>query len=296
MCPKHVRPEDLVVTKMVDGRLQERRPRRPKHTVTSVDMDIIPYDDVNETTFDDDFREKRLLRPAGDVVLDFISAVRNDPARRQKEFFAGLADTCINLARNMVEEHLARNSASSADEATAAIAPTINEAIDELQTGKSTKDQYDAALALVGFAKGESSSAVGDNNASATPQPNESGPQSNEPVVVESNDIAPASVSADDKDIPAVAPTPAIKDDGAAPEESAVLEPRPTLPPTRMSPRSTKTRTRATRASQAAVSDNEVITRSTPNITRKSKRSRAVSEDQANDSERAQKCQNTTSD
>lgn len=159
MCPKHVRPEDLVITKMVDGRLQERRPRRPKHTVTSVDFDIIPYDDVNESTFDDDFRERRQLRAAGDVVLDFISTVHNDSARRQKDFFAGLTDTCINLTRNMVEEHLARNSASSADEATAAIAPAINEAIENLQSGKSTKDQYDAALTLVGFAKGDSSSA-----------------------------------------------------------------------------------------------------------------------------------------
>jgi hypothetical protein len=168
MCPKHIRPDDLVITKMVDGRLQERRPRRPKHTVTSVDFDIIPYDDVNETTFDDDFREKRQLRAAGDVILDFISAVRNDTGRRQKEFFAGLTDTCINLAKNMVEEHLARNSASSAGEATAAIAPTINEAIENLQNGKSTKDQYDAALTLVGFAKGESSSAAGEDTTSAT--------------------------------------------------------------------------------------------------------------------------------
>ncbi|KAJ5900692.1 uncharacterized protein N7473_004762 [Penicillium subrubescens] len=159
MCPKHVRPEDLVITKMVDGRLQERRPRRPKHTVTSVDFDIIPYDDVNESTFDDDFREKRQLREAGDVILDFISAVQDDSARRQKNFFAGLTDTCLNLTKNMVEEHLARNSASSADEATAAIAPAINEAIENLQSGKSTKDQYDAALTLVGFAKGDSTSA-----------------------------------------------------------------------------------------------------------------------------------------
>jgi hypothetical protein len=164
MCPKHVLPDELIVTKMVDGRLQERRPRRPKHTVASVDVDPIPYDDVNETTFDDDFREKRHLLPAGDMILDFISAVRNDPSRQQKEFFAGLANTCINLARNMVEERLAQNSTISADEITASIAPSINEAIDNLQTGKSTKDQYDAALTLVGFAKGESSPPVGDNN------------------------------------------------------------------------------------------------------------------------------------
>lgn len=144
---------------MVDGRLQERRPRRAKHTVTSVDFDIIPYDDVNESTFDEDFREKRQLREAGDVILDFISAVHDDNARRQKDFFAGLTDTCLNLTKNMVEEHLARNSASSAEEATAVIASTINEAIENLQTGKSTKDQYDAALTLVGFAKGDSTSA-----------------------------------------------------------------------------------------------------------------------------------------
>lgn len=143
---------------MVDGRLQERRVRRPKHTIASVDVDPIPYDDVNETTFDDDFREDRHMLPAGDFVLDFISAVRNDRSRQSKEFFSGLAETCLNLTRSLVEERLAENSGVSAEEVTASIASRITEAIENLQTGKSSKDQYDAALTLVGFSKGESNS------------------------------------------------------------------------------------------------------------------------------------------
>ncbi|CEJ58177.1 hypothetical protein PMG11_06843 [Penicillium brasilianum] len=249
MCPKHVTPDDMIVTKMVDGWVQERRVRRPKNTVASVDVDPIPYDDVNETTFDDDFREKRHLLPGGDMILDFISAVRNDHVRQQREFFTGLANTCINLARNMVEERLAQNSTLSADEITAQIAPSINEAIEDLQTGKSTKDQFDAALALVGFAKGDSSAPVGD---AMTSQLNESCLQSNEA----------------DKEVTAAAPTPAIKDYSTAPSESAVLEPRPiSSPPTRKSPRGT----------------------------RKSKRSRAVSEEPAARNERASKRQHTES-
>jgi hypothetical protein len=249
MCPKHVTPDDMIVTKMVDGRVQERRVRRPKNTVASVDVDPIPYDDVNETTFDDDFREKRHLLPGGDMILDFISAVRNDHVRQQREFFTGLANTCINLARNMVEERLAQNSTLSADEITTQIAPSINEAIEDLQTGKSTKDQFDAALALVGFAKGDSSAPVGD---ALTSQLNESCLQSNEA----------------DKEATAAAPTPAIKDDSTASSESAVLEPRPiSSPPARKSPRGT----------------------------RKSKRSRAVSEEPAARNERASKRQHTES-
>lgn len=153
MCPRHIRPDEAIVTKMVDGRLQERRVRRPKHTVASIDIEPIPYDDVNESTFDDDFRESRHMLPAGDIVLDFISAVRQRTARQNKEFFAGITETCLNLTRSLVEERLAQTSTASAKEVTASIAPQITEAVENLQTGKSSKGDYDAALSLVGLSK-----------------------------------------------------------------------------------------------------------------------------------------------
>ncbi|EPS32853.1 hypothetical protein PDE_07814 [Penicillium oxalicum 114-2] len=131
MCPKHVLPDELLVTKMVDGKMQERRPRRPKHTVATVDVEPAPYEDVNETTFDDDFREKRHLLPAGDIVLDFISAVRHDSSRQQQDFFAGLTQTCLAYARSLVEERLAQSS------------------------NQASREEYDAAVALMGFARGD---------------------------------------------------------------------------------------------------------------------------------------------
>ena len=72
-------------------------------TVATVDVEPAPYEDVNETTFDDDFREKRHLLPAGDIVLDFISAVRHDSSRQQQDFFAGLTQTCLAYARSLAE-------------------------------------------------------------------------------------------------------------------------------------------------------------------------------------------------
>ncbi|KAJ5159619.1 uncharacterized protein N7482_006623 [Penicillium canariense] len=296
MCPNHVRPDDMVVTKMVDGRLQERRVRRPKHTVASVDVEPIPYDDAHETTFDDDFREKRHLLPAGDLVLDFISAVHNDSGRQQKAFFAGLANTCINLARNMVEERLQENSSISANEITAKLAPSINEAIDNLQTGKMTKDQYDAALTLVGFAKAEKIPTVGDNDATISSHPNESSAKSDDPPVVAPLEVSPPSILTGDTETVAAAPSPAIKA-GTDPKEPVISIPRHTSPPlSRKNPKSPRTRSRAFRVSQAAVSDNEFITRSTPKSTRKSKRSRAASEAPVEDKERAQKRRHTDSD
>ncbi|KAJ5488662.1 hypothetical protein N7539_003552 [Penicillium diatomitis] len=164
---QHVLPDELVVTKMVNGKMQERRPRRPKNaTVASVDVEPAPYEDVNETTFDDDFREKRHLLPAGDLVLDFISAVRHDSSRRRQDYFTELTRTCMDYARGLVEERLAQSSNQSADEITASIAPKIKEAIGNLQSGQASKDQYDAAVALMGFAKGDDSSASVDGSSS----------------------------------------------------------------------------------------------------------------------------------
>ncbi|KAJ5083534.1 hypothetical protein N7456_012961 [Penicillium angulare] len=76
MCPNHLSPDDMIATKIIDGQVQERRVRRPKK-VNVIDLDILPQSD-NESTFDDEWRESRIRVPAGDVVMDFVKAVKSD--------------------------------------------------------------------------------------------------------------------------------------------------------------------------------------------------------------------------
>ncbi|KAJ5122330.1 hypothetical protein N7526_009267 [Penicillium atrosanguineum] len=110
MCPNHVRSDEMIVSKMVDGRLQERRVRRPKNCV-AVDVDILTTDDPRETTFDEDWREKRARLPAGDIVLDFVGVVRDKKQQREREYFDNVAKTAMAVARQLTREHL-----SSADQ------------------------------------------------------------------------------------------------------------------------------------------------------------------------------------
>ncbi|KAJ5677962.1 uncharacterized protein N7477_003595 [Penicillium maclennaniae] len=145
MCPNHVRSDEMIVSKMVEGRLQERRVRRPKNCV-AVDVDILTTDDPRETTFDEDWREKRARLPAGDIVLDFVGVVREKKQQREREYFDNVAKTAITIARQLTKEHLSSMSASSdAGELPVELEHQIKNAIESMRTGTVPEEQFDAA-------------------------------------------------------------------------------------------------------------------------------------------------------
>lgn len=144
MCPRHVRPDDLVMSKVVDGHLQERRARRPQKQIAS-DLDIVTTDDFRETNFDDDWRESRGRLPAGDIILDFITSVKEKKENRQREFCNQLRSAAINYVKHLVQDH----------EASERIASDITTAIENIRTGQVPSEHYDAACLLLDLAKGE---------------------------------------------------------------------------------------------------------------------------------------------
>ncbi|KAJ5690646.1 hypothetical protein N7462_005038 [Penicillium macrosclerotiorum] len=289
MCPNHVRPDEFVKVKMVDGRPQERRVRRPKDGLAAIDNEPAPYDDVNESTFHEAFRQQRDLLPAGDMVMDFISHVKNDTRHRESEFYGAVANVCIDMTKMMAEERL--GDGPQAAKLIADLVPSIHGMIDNIKSGKVTGDEYSAASTLIGLSKGDADPVVGHNDppGSTSSSNNESGPKADNPTVAkESPNAFVSATPALEKMTTIAASSPAIQA-ASVPGESASLDPRhPSPSPVRRSPRSPKPRTRTTRNSQAADPDKEIGTRSTSKPTKK-KRPRAGSEVSASEDERAQK-------
>ncbi|KAJ5239219.1 hypothetical protein N7468_003838 [Penicillium chermesinum] len=106
MCPNHVTPADLVVHKVVDGKVQVRRPRRPRN-FSLVDVEVKPTDE-DEMVFSDEFSEARLRLAPGDLMLDFISAVKRDRQRVEQESIARLTARLVQLGSAWVAEMLER--------------------------------------------------------------------------------------------------------------------------------------------------------------------------------------------
>lgn len=170
MCPNHIRPDDLIMSKMVDGRLQERRVRRPKNLVT-VDADVLTTDDFRETNFDEDWRETRARLPAGDLIMDFVTAVKQERSNREREFFDNVTSAALNVAKEMTKEHLTNMGVSSNENAIPKqLASGITSAVENLRTRAIHSEEYDAASVLLGLAQSEPTPTVGDPPATVSSQ------------------------------------------------------------------------------------------------------------------------------
>lgn len=190
MCPNHVRPTEMIVSKVVEGRLQKRRVRRPKNTVSSVDIDILASDDPGETSFDDDWREKRFHLPVGDVVMSFVSAVHENNRRREHDYFERIQKTAVNVARQLTLEHFSTApNATSSQAIPASLEQNINTAIQNIKSGEIPNEQYDAASALLGLSQGQSNIVPDDQTATDSPQPSSAtDPKPDETAVAEASE------------------------------------------------------------------------------------------------------------
>lgn len=336
MCPNHVRPDEMIVSKMVDGRVQERRVRRPK-TCFTVDVDVLTTDDSEETSFDDDWREKRARLPAGDIVMDFVNAVRQKNSRREREYFKSVASTAISVAKQLTKEHLDNIGVPSEGAAVPTqLAQSITSAIENMRTGDITNGQYDAAAALLGLTQaapapmvGETPAAVLSENIAPGSQPNEAPAQdsshnvtttsqagetatadasqhvalesqTNEPTGQASSQNITTASQAGEEIAPATIPT---TEADSRPEEATALVSRHTSRSrTRRTSATPKASPRTRFKSQSALSDGDIppqprASGSKEATTLKKKRSRAESEaSSSEDNEPEQKRQHTESD
>ncbi|KAJ5121348.1 uncharacterized protein N7515_009309 [Penicillium bovifimosum] len=161
MCPNHVTSEDMVATKTFDGETRPRRVRRPRKMAV-MDSDLIVTDDPDESRFDDDWRGKRARVSAGDVVLNFITAVKQDHGKRhlkEKE----IERKCLDLAKQMIDEFLSNQRSQAGSSGAAHIASGLPEAYKEeisnaVRTLIARGREIDAADALLCMAGGQASS------------------------------------------------------------------------------------------------------------------------------------------
>ncbi|CAI7632876.1 unnamed protein product [Penicillium glandicola] len=158
MCPNHVTPDDMIATKEFNGNERTRRVRRTKN-IAYIDCDIMLPDDPNQSLFDEDWREKRARFLGGDVVLNFISAVKNDHLEREKEYAKTVEQKCLDLTKQLTNEYLNRaQPAGITNNITqnglpAELTQNVSYAVNNMIAGApvSTED-FDAAAALLGMA------------------------------------------------------------------------------------------------------------------------------------------------
>lgn len=167
MCPNHVTPDDMIATKELDGHVRTRRIRRTKN-MSSVDCDILVPDDPNQSLFDDDWKEKRSRFLAGDVVLNFIGAVKEDHHERQIQFAQRVERKCLDLTRQITNDYLARAGTTGAaslpspNGLPADFTRNVSGAVQSMIAGAPvTTQEFDAASALLGLAHSQPL-AVGD--------------------------------------------------------------------------------------------------------------------------------------
>lgn len=306
MCPNHVRSDEMIVSKMVEGRLQERRVRRPKNCV-AVDVDILTTDDPRETTFDEDWREKRARLPAGDIVLDFVGVVREKKQQREREYFENVAKTAITIARQLTKEHLSVAGASSDEgELPAELQHQIKNAIESMRTGTVPEEQFDAAASLLGLhyggpisipPVGESVTVSSEDTSTAT--------KYDEPTAQEESQATIQTVTLD---VPVgdeiTASTTPDAETGSRSDETPAAAPRhKSLPRSSRKSVTPKATPRTPRASKSGLSDGELLPRARSSTLKqtalnfKKKRSRADAEEPTkDDQEPAQKRQHINSD
>ncbi|KXG52702.1 Zinc finger, PHD-finger [Penicillium griseofulvum] len=270
MCPNHVTPDDMIATKELNGNERVRRVRRPKN-MASIDCDIMLPDDPNQSLFDEDWREKRARFLGGDVVLNFITAVKEDHHEREIKYAEAVEKKCLELTKQLTNEYL--NRAESAGITTniaqngppADLTQNVSDAVNNMiASAPASAEDFDAALALLGMASGQ-----------PAPAP------------------APASVSVS-APVPAPVSAPTIGE-GHIAEAAGLTSPFAKKPLSRIDEESTLGSSHAAGSPEAGSSeshhsDSELLPR-IPVFNRK--RSRA--DDQGSGGERAQKRQYTKS-
>jgi hypothetical protein len=159
MCPNHVTPDDMIATKEVNGYERVRRIRRTKN-MAHIDCDILLPDDPNATLFDEDWREKRSRVIGSDVVLNFITAVKDDHHERQKQYAANVEKKCMDLTRQITLEFLEKQGVVGAAELTtelpAFFTENVSGSIRSMIAGAPvTTQEFDAASVLLGLSRSE---------------------------------------------------------------------------------------------------------------------------------------------
>lgn len=160
MCPNHVTPADMMDTRHASGHERVRRIRRPKN-LALVDCDIMLPDDPNQSLFDEDYREKRARFLAGDVVLNFIGAVKEDHRERQINYAKRVEKKCLDLTRQITHEFLEREGVVLSDkdrtaELPAFLAGNVSDSVRHMIAGAPvTTEDFDAATMLLGISRSE---------------------------------------------------------------------------------------------------------------------------------------------
>ncbi|KAJ5770274.1 uncharacterized protein N7511_002325 [Penicillium nucicola] len=193
MCPNHVTPDDMIATKEVDGLSRVRRVRRTKN-MKFIDCDIHLPDDPNQSIFDDDWKERRARFYAGDVVLNFISTVKDDNFERQKQYAHNVEQKCLDLTKKLTENYLSRHGLTGASDTQpmasmpAELEQQISSSVRGMISGApvSTVD-FDAASALLGLSQAEPP-ASGESHMT-DPASSKAGSRVDEGIAVESSHV-----------------------------------------------------------------------------------------------------------
>ncbi|KAJ9480601.1 hypothetical protein VN97_g12950, partial [Penicillium thymicola] len=171
MCPNHVTPDDMIATKEINGSNERTRRVRRTKNMAYIDCDIMLPDDPNQTLFDDDWREKRARFLGGDVVLNFISAVKNDHHERENEYARDVERKCLNLTKQLTNEYLNRAETTgmtnniTQNGLPAEFTQNVSSAVNSMITGAPVSThEFDAAAALLSMATSQPPLAVGEGH------------------------------------------------------------------------------------------------------------------------------------
>ncbi|KAJ6096035.1 hypothetical protein N7486_006781 [Penicillium sp. IBT 16267x] len=146
MCPNHVTPEDLLAIKFVNGNVQERRVRRPRNLLLVDAEPNTSYD--RDSTFDDDWRADRLRFPPGDMIMDFVSAVKEGRKNTNKEVAERLAKRMVAVTTLAVKD-LARNGGNASEEWMQNFESLCESEAQHVRDGDSREREIKAADALL---------------------------------------------------------------------------------------------------------------------------------------------------
>ncbi|KAJ5121508.1 Zinc finger PHD-finger [Penicillium bovifimosum] len=143
----------------------ETRPRRVRwpRTMAFIDCEITVPDNPNDGLFGDDWKEKRARGPAADVVLNFITAVKQDHAERHHLKEKEIEQKCLDLAKQMTAEFLSNQPSQAETSGAAHLASGLPEAFkgkvsNAARTLVAGGRELDAANALLSMAGGQASS------------------------------------------------------------------------------------------------------------------------------------------
>ncbi|KAJ5568132.1 hypothetical protein N7450_010618 [Penicillium hetheringtonii] len=299
LCPNHVTSDDQVIRKYVDGRVQERRPRRPKKATT------LSHRWDPEQTWDEDFNAQEDDVGSREIVLDFLSTAKFNKKREDEKRQRQLEATMLELTRQMALEHFAQNGVSLADisNPNPQLRAGIKSLLQNYDSGRHNLDTYDAASSLLGLASGEPitvdeepvASNAGSENHSVAPEPQE--PELDDLETSQNLTSAKPDEEQSAASSPARESTsrPKVRSAPASRRQSRSRSQRITSTTTTKSPRIPA---RASRKSSGPNSDIGTATQTPTSFreTRKKKRSYAESEPALSTDEPAQKRQHADSD